>query len=148
MFIVKKNPQKYIRLLTKQNLSPFFLDVENAGDFGAQSAVVSTKGSILWATAHARAAGRPGYMTGFKLREDGWIEGTLFQVTTPTGGGKSNNLASCPFAENLIALTESDVGSVSVWRYAEGTAKEIVNLPIKDAALPNKGCCSEAVWLD
>jgi len=129
-------------------LYPLLPTTVTAGDYGAQSAVTSTKGSILWVSAHSRVAGKPGYMTGFKLREDGWVDSTLFQVATPTGGGRSNNIASCPFAENLIALTESDQGSVSVWRYANGNASEVASVKIKDAAEPDKGCCSEAVWLD
>jgi len=119
----------------------------NAGEYGAQSAVTSAKGSILWAAAYSRTKGKSGYMTGYKLREDGWIEKTLFQVETPTSGGRSNHISSCPSSENLLALSESDKGSVSVWKYANDTATEVANLKIGDAS-GNKGCCSEAVWLD
>jgi carboxy-cis,cis-muconate cyclase len=93
-------------------------------------------------------ARKPGYLTGFRLQEDGQIIDQIFQVNTPTGGGKSNNLAACPFAENTVALTESEKGSVSLWRYDNVAVKEIASVQIQDAKGPNKGCCSEAVWLD
>lgn len=108
---------------------------------------MSKKGTVLWATTYSRKPGKSGYMTGFKVQENGIVADRLFQVNTPTAGGRSNNMASCPFAENLIALTESDQGNVSVWKYDNGTAKEIASVKIQDSQ-PNRGCCSEAVWFD
>jgi hypothetical protein len=109
--------------------------------------VTSTKGTILWASARARNSGKPGYLTGYKLRDDGWIEGKIFQVATATSGGRANNLAASPFAEDLVVLAESEEGSISMYQYAGGTAKSVARLVIKDAK-SNGGCCSEAVWLD
>jgi carboxy-cis,cis-muconate cyclase len=124
------------------------LQEANAGGYGAQSAVVSTKGTILWATSHSRTTGNPGYITGFELTETGMIYKTIFQVPTPTSGGRSNNVVACPTAENVIALTEAEQGSVSIWKYVNGTAHNVASVAIKDSTSPNTGCCSDAVWLD
>ncbi|KAF2671897.1 3-carboxy-cis,cis-mucoante lactonizing enzyme [Microthyrium microscopicum] len=121
---------------------------ETPANYAAHSAVVSTKGSVLWATTSSKVGGKPGFITGFRLQEDGQIIDQIFQVNTPTGGGKSNNLAASPFADNMVALTESERGSVSLWRYDNVNVKQIASVQIHDAGAPNKGCCSEAVWLD
>jgi carboxy-cis,cis-muconate cyclase len=119
-----------------------------AGNYGGQTAVVSTKGTILWTTSRSRMAGKPGYLTGFKLGESGAVYEMLFQVETPTSGGKSNNVIACPWSENVVALTESEKGSLSIWRYGNGTVKQLVSADIQDTQRPGSGCCSDAVWLD
>jgi hypothetical protein len=87
-------------------------------------------------------------MSGFSVGESGMIRDAIFQVPTPTSGGRSNNIVACPFSENAVALTEAEQGSVSVWKYVNGTARSVVSVSIVDSKLPNKGCCSDAVWLD
>lgn len=76
------------------------------------------------------------------------IRDAIFQVPTPTSGGRSNNIVACPFSENEIALAEAEKGSVSVWKYANGTVRLVASVSIADSNLPNRGCCSDAVWLD
>jgi carboxy-cis,cis-muconate cyclase len=120
----------------------------NAGNYGARSAVISAKGSMIWVTSHSRIIGQPGYLSGFSLREDGLPSDFLFRVKTPSSGGKSLNLAACPFNENLVAMTESEKGSVSVWKYNGTTAQQLASVDIVDANEPNKGCCSDVAWLD
>ena len=109
--------------------------------------MVSTKGTILWATSHSHTTGQPGYLSGFELSENGMITRPVFQVPTPTSGGRSNNVVSSPFSENAVALTEAELGSVSIWKYVNGTALSVASVAIKDSTLPNSGCCSDAVWL-
>jgi len=120
----------------------------NAGNYGAQGAVLSAKGSMIWVTAHSRVLGQPGYLTGFSLREDGLPSDMLFQVKTPSSGGKSLNVAACPFSENMVALAESEKGSVSVWKYNGTTAMQMASVDIVDANSPNGGCCSDVAWVD
>jgi carboxy-cis,cis-muconate cyclase len=119
-----------------------------AGNYGAQSAVVSVKGTTLWATSRSRVAGKPGFISGFSLQEDGIILGQLFQVPTPTGGGTSNIVVSNPFSDNLMALTEAEKGSVSLWKYVNRTARVVASVNIGDSGAPVNGCCSDVVWLD
>ncbi|TLD31724.1 4-aminobutyrate aminotransferase [Venturia nashicola] len=78
-----------------------------AGNYGAQSAVLSPKGSILWATSHSRIIGQQGYLSGFSLREDGLPINPLFRIKTRNSGGKSLNVAASPFKEGLVAVAES-----------------------------------------
>jgi hypothetical protein len=87
-------------------------------------------------------------MTGFKLGESGAVYEMLFQVPTPTSGGKSNNIIGSPWSENVVALVESEKGSLSIWRYANNTAKMMVSTEIKDTQRLGQGCCSDAVWFD
>ncbi|KAF2397133.1 3-carboxy-cis,cis-mucoante lactonizing enzyme [Trichodelitschia bisporula] len=130
-------------------LYPLVPTETNAGNYGAQSVVISTKGTMLWASSRSRVAGTPGYLSGYSLSESGIPIRALFQVPTATSGGKSNNVAACPFSENMVALTESERGSVSIWKYNGIDAQQVASVNISDsAAVPNKGCCSEAVWLD
>ncbi|KAF2427194.1 3-carboxy-cis,cis-mucoante lactonizing enzyme [Tothia fuscella] len=127
---------------------PIIASNANAGSYGAQSAALSTKGSILWVTAHSRTIGQSGYLSGFRLDENGLPLELLFQVTTPNSGGKALNVASSPFAESTVALTESEKGSVSVWQYKNATAVQLASVDIVDAQGPNGGCCSDVQWLD
>lgn len=45
-------------------------------------------------------------------------------------------------------LAESEEGSVSVWKYANGTAGEVARLVLADKDGNGRGCCSEAIWVD
>jgi carboxy-cis,cis-muconate cyclase len=103
---------------------------------------------MIWVTSHSRIFGQPGYLSGFSLREDGLPSDFLFQVKTPNSGGRSLNVAACPFAENVVALTESEKGSVSVWKYNGTSAQMLASVDIVDSKQPNKGCCSDVAWLD
>jgi len=141
------NPSNHMPNYTRA-LYPLVPTDAQAGNFGGHSAAVSLKGNILWATSHSRVPGQSGYITGYSLGETGAVYNPLFQVPTPTSGGRSNNVVACPWSENVVALTESEKGSVSIWRYANQTAKEVAKLDIQDATQPGWGCCSDAVWLD
>jgi hypothetical protein len=105
---------------------------------------------MIWVTAHSRIVGQPGYLSGFSLSETGLPTELLFQIKTPTSGGKSLNVAACPFSENTVALAESEKGSVSVWQYKAGaaTAVQLASVDIVDATESNKGCCSDVQWID
>lgn len=84
-------------------------------------------------------------MTAFSLSEVGGINEQLWQMKTPTSGGRSLNVAACPWSEKLVALTESEKGSVTVWQSEKGGAIQIANVGIGDG----KGsCCSDVVWVD
>jgi carboxy-cis,cis-muconate cyclase len=120
-----------------------------AGNYGAQSAVLSAKGSMIWVTSHSRVVGVPGYLSGFSLREDGLPSDFLFQIKTRNSGGRSLNMAASPFNENLVAVTESEWGSVGVYRYNGTSAQMVASVDIVDSpGRANGGCCSDAVWLD
>jgi len=52
-------------------------------------------------------------------------------------------------SETIVALTESEKGSVSVWRYNGTTASVVASVDIVDAiGGSNRGCCSDVQWLD
>jgi carboxy-cis,cis-muconate cyclase len=104
---------------------------------------------MMWVTAHSRIIGQPGYLTGFSLTESGLPKEEIFQVKTPNSGGKSLNVAACPFSETIVALTESEKGSVSVWKYNGTTAAQVASVDIIDSVGgSNAGCCSDVQWLD
>lgn len=136
--------------MTEFVLNEVLLVAANAGNYGAQSAVLSPKGSMMYVTAHSRVVGQPGYLSGFSLTESGLPSAEVFQVKTPNSGGKSLNVAASPFSETLVALTESEKGSVSVWRFNGTTASMLATVDIVDApgGVADKGCCSDVQWLD
>jgi carboxy-cis,cis-muconate cyclase len=113
-------------------------------DYGSQSAAINSKGSLLWTSVRSRVNGRTGYINGFRLDEAGRVVETLFQLPTGTGGGKSNNLATSPFAQNLVSLAESERGIVTIWKYANGTARQVAGMRMDEGGR----CCSEVVWVD
>ncbi|KAE9961401.1 hypothetical protein BLS_002188 [Venturia inaequalis] len=120
-----------------------------AGNYGAQSAVLSAKGSMIWVTSHSRIIGQQGYLSGFSLREDGLPLPFSFQIKTRNSGGKSLNVAASPFNENMVAVTESERGSVSIYKFNGTTAQMMASVDIVDnLGKANGGCCSDAVWLD
>lgn len=104
----------------------------------------------MYVTAHSRILGQPGYMTGYSLTEGGLPREEVFQVKTPNSGGKSLNVAAAPFSETLVALTESEKGSVSVWKFNGTRMGMVASVDIVDAigGRVNWGCCSDVVWLD
>jgi hypothetical protein len=85
---------------------------------------ISSKGTLLWATSYSHNSSLPGYLSAFRINELGYVSDKLLQVPTPTSGGKSNNVAACPFQENLVALAEAENGTISIWRYVPGPAQQ------------------------
>jgi hypothetical protein len=115
----------------------------NTTGFFAADAAVSRNGNFLWATVRSTDPARRGWLTGFRLGEDGRIVETLFQVETATGGGRSNRVAASPFAENRFALAEAEVGALYVYAYANGSAEVVAS-----GAVGKGGCCTDVVWAD
>lgn len=105
---------------------------------------MSRKGNYLWASVRSGDPTHRGWLTGFRLAEDGRVVQMLFQVETATGGGRSNRLAASPFAENKFALADAEVGALYVYGYANGTAEVLASGIIGD----KPGCCTDVVWAD
>jgi carboxy-cis,cis-muconate cyclase len=66
---------------------------------------------------------------------------------TTTSGGAANSVAPADFSDEFVALTDSEVGAVEMWRLKEGSngteASVVASVSIKDA-----GCCANAIWYD
>ncbi|KAF2471767.1 carboxy-cis,cis-muconate cyclase [Lindgomyces ingoldianus] len=114
-----------------------------ASDYWADEVMLSASSKYLWATNRGRSNTTLGYISAFLLANDGSISKQLFLTETTNSGGSANAVATSDFSDEWVALTDSSVGFVQIWRLSgNGTvAKVVAQLNIHDG-----GCCANAVW--
>lgn len=113
--------------------------------YWSDEVTLSPSGSYLWATSRSRETNSTGYISAFSLSATGEIESQLFLLPTTNSGGTANSVATAFFSDEWVALTDSSVGFVEIWKLADnGTSAEVAaHLDLDDG-----GCCANAIWYD
>lgn len=119
----------------------------NASLYWADEVAFSFSGSYLWATNRGHQTGLKGYISAFSLSSSGQIEEQLFLDETTTSGGAANSVAPSHFSDEWVALTDSEVGAVEIWRLKAGTNGTDASV-IARVAIEDEGCCANAIWYD
>jgi len=109
--------------------------------------MLSPSKKYVWATARAQLnTTNYGYISCFKLKEDGDIQTKLFTIPTTTTSGIANAVAPAFFSDEWVAMADYGLGYVQMWRFTEGskpTAKAVARVDIADG-----GCCANVLWYD
>jgi len=115
---------------------------KQGSSYWSDEVALSASGSMLWATSRSRSS-TPGYISAFTLDEQGMITKQNFLTATSTSGGSANSVAPSSFSDEFVALTDSSVGFVEIWKLAsdKNNATAVAHL-----ALAGGGCCANAVW--
>ncbi|KII90145.1 hypothetical protein PLICRDRAFT_580673 [Plicaturopsis crispa FD-325 SS-3] len=129
----------------------------NATNYWADEVRLSASSSVLFASNRGQKSGGPsnqsnatapnGYLYGFSLTPNGSVASAspLFVYETATSGGAAN--AITPFlsedGREWIALTDSEVGSVSMLEFTGNNVTEVARVFVEDG-----GCCANAVWVN
>jgi len=120
--------------------------LNNSGYWSAE-VMLSPSKKYLWATARAQSnTTNYGYISCFRLKEDGAIESKLFTVPTTTTGGIANAVSPAFFSDEWVAMADYGIGYVQMWRFKDGTnptAKAVARVDIGEG-----GCCANAIWYD
>lgn len=119
-------------------------------DYWSDEVAVSASGSYLWATSRGRSDDTPGYISAFALDpSSGAITSQLFLMETTTSGGTANSVAPSEFSDKYVALTDSSVGFVEIWKFSVPTLSNSTGSAsvVARVALEDGGCCANAVWV-
>ncbi|KAJ3775443.1 3-carboxy-cis cis-mucoante lactonizing enzyme [Lentinula raphanica] len=137
--------------LTFTNLSlaitPFGLTPSNASLYWGDEIALSSSGATLYASTRSRESNFTGFIAAWALTSTGDIADSsgLFVVPTPAGGGTSNILATSPWHNNLLILTDEDMDFAALYNLTDdGT--ELVELSRVD--ISGTSCCAGSVWVD
>ena len=131
-------------ILARESVSyPLIRQGMNLSAWWPDEVLVSTSGKYLWATNRGRQEGTKGFISAFRLGEEGQIEEQLFLKETATSGGSANAVTPAPFGDEWLALTDTEKGLVQIWRFdAVGISVEVV----AEVGIPVGRCCANAVW--
>ena len=104
----------------------------------------SSSGNYLFATARSNKPGKlTGYISAFKLAEDGGIERQICMNPTPTSGGHSNAVSPCPWNDEWLALCDDEEGWVEMYRWEDEWLGRVARLDVKEP-----GFGMNAIWYD
>ncbi|CAK4033591.1 Carboxy-cis,cis-muconate cyclase [Lecanosticta acicola] len=122
---------------------PLLPSGSNSSLYWADEVMLSKSSNLLWATNRARTTSSKGYISAFSLTADGAIEKQLFLTETTTSGGSANAVTPSGFSDEYVALTDSSVGFVDVWKLAanRSTASVVSRVMLEDGE-----CCANAIW--
>lgn len=123
----------------------------NETDHWSNEVQISSDNRTLYLSDRSHTTGGPGYITGYALDPEGWVEKQLFQFQTPNGGGISNIIAASPWSDNskdLVTLSSNDQtinGSfVAVYRLRDEKLLMVSKINITD----DPSCCGPVLWVD
>jgi carboxy-cis,cis-muconate cyclase len=112
----------------------------------------SPSGKYVWASARGQdGSGKVGYISAFRLDEDGHITKHLFMQPTYTIDAGTNQVSPAFWTDEWVAMADyghggsAGTGYVQMWRFdpeAE-TLTDVAKVSIDDG-----GCCANIVWYD
>jgi carboxy-cis,cis-muconate cyclase len=114
-----------------------------SSSYWSDEVALSFSNNYLWATSRARSTNSTGYISAFSLATNGSIESQLFLNATSSSGGTANSVAPSTFSDQFVALTDSSIGFVQVWRLGSDGASASV---VASVYMEDGGCCANAVW--
>lgn len=100
-------------------------------------------GRYLFATTRGNGFDYTGYITAFRLGEQGNVERQLFIMPTPTSGGHSNAVSPCDFSDEWLALCDDQQGFVEMYRFQDEMLARVARVDI-----PERGFGMNAIWYD
>ena len=117
-------------------------------NFRSDVVAVSHSGKYLFASARGdwEDPRLKGYVTVFKLAEDGTIAKQLYQKPTSTSGGHSNAVAPSDWSDEWLALTDDEKGFVEVYRWKDEDLTMVAHLDLDNKFAP--GFAMNAIWYD
>ncbi|PIA88996.1 Carboxy-cis,cis-muconate cyclase [Cercospora beticola] len=115
----------------------------NGSQYWSDEVALSKSSNFLWATSRSRSTSSTGYISAFNLTANGTIDQQLFLLPTTSSGGSANAVAPSGFNDEYVALTDSSVGFVEIWKLAANASAATV---VSHLDLNDGGCCANAVW--
>lgn len=100
-------------------------------------------GQYLFATTRSNTLDTPGWISAYKLDEDGSIEKQLCLLPTTSSGGHSNAVSPCPWTDEWIALTDDTVGFIEMYRWSNETLEAVARCEVHEP-----GFGMNAIWYD
>jgi carboxy-cis,cis-muconate cyclase len=124
---------------------PLIPDTErnNLKNYRGDVVVKSHSGKYLFATTRSNTLSIPGYISVYRLDQDGAIEEQLCLLETRSSGGHSNAVAPCPWTDKWIALTDDTVGFIEIWKWENEELTFIVRCEVHEP-----GFGMNAIWYD
>ena len=116
---------------------------DNLKNYRADVVVKSQSGKYLFATTRSNTLSIPGYISAYKLDEDGAIERQISLQETRSSGGHSNAVSPCPWSDEWIALTDDTVGFIEIWKWENEELSCAVRCEVHEP-----GFGMNAIWYD
>jgi carboxy-cis,cis-muconate cyclase len=124
-------------------LLPENVRAENPKNYRGDVVVRSCTGRYLFATTRSNTVGVPGWISAYRLTEEGAIESQLCLQATSSSGGHSNAVSPCPWSEEWVALTDDTVGFIEMYRWENEKLSIAARCEVHEP-----GFGMNAVWLD
>lgn len=100
-------------------------------------------GQYLFATTRCNTLNIPGWISAYKLAEDGSIERQLCLQATSSSGGHSNAVSPCPWTDEFLALTDDTVGFIEMYRWSNEKLEVVARCEVHEP-----GFGMNAIWYD
>lgn len=100
-------------------------------------------GQYLFATTRSNTLDIPGWISAYKLAEDGSIERQLCLQATSSSGGHSNAVSPCPWTDDFLALTDDTVGFIEMYRWSHEKLEVVARCEVHEP-----GFGMNAIWYD
>ncbi|KAJ4479300.1 3-carboxy-cis cis-mucoante lactonizing enzyme [Lentinula aciculospora] len=128
-------------------ITPFGLTPSNASLYWGDEIALSSSGATLYASTRSRDDNSTGFIAAWALTATGDIVDPdgLFVVPTPAGGGTSNILTTSPWNDNMLILTDEDMGFAALYNLTNDGTK-LVELSRVD--ISGTSCCAGSAWVD
>ena len=139
------DPQTRMPVYTQQSypLIPPGMDSFNPKMYRSDVVFLSSTSRYLFATSRSNSPSLTGYISAFKLGDDGAVEKQICMNPTPTSGGHSNAVAPCPWSDEWPALCDDEKGFVEIYRWHDEFLGRVAHLDIKEP-----GFGMNAIWYD
>jgi carboxy-cis,cis-muconate cyclase len=115
----------------------------NVKNYRGDVVVRSHSGKYLFATTRSNTLSIPGYISVYRLDEDGAIEKQLCLLETRSSGGHSNAVSPCPWSDEWVALTDDTVGFIEMWKWENEKLTCSVRCEVHEP-----GFGMNAIWYD
>jgi carboxy-cis,cis-muconate cyclase len=111
--------------------------------YRADVVAVSYSGKYAFATARSNSPSLTGYISAFRLDQDGKIERQMSLSPTPTSGGHSNAISPCDWSDEWLALTDDERGWLEIYHWDGQWLSRAAHCDCKEP-----GFGMNAIWYD
>lgn len=111
--------------------------------YRADVCTLTSSGQYLFASSRANSFDLTGYVSAFKLGENGSIERQICLNPTPTSGGHSNAVSPSPWTDEWVAITDDQEGWLEIYRWQDEFLARVARCRVQEP-----GFGMNAIWYD
>lgn len=109
--------------------------------YRADVCALSFSGRYMFASTRANSFDLTGYISAFKLADNGSVERQICLNPTPTSGGHSNAVAPCDWSDEWVAITDDQEGWLEIYRWQDEFLARVARVRVQEP-----GFGMNAIW--